>query len=82
MTNNIYILIIPLQSQSRYEQILPGRDRAGRRISVHIAFNSKNPLTAESRLRIFYYMQMSLTDDIETQRKGYVLSVGKYFLLY
>ena len=53
-----------------YTQLLPSRDRAGRRILIHIAYNSTNEFTAKSRLRIAYYTQMALADDIETQRKG------------
>jgi len=53
--------------------ILPGRDRAGRRVVFHITYNYTNEFTAKQRLRISFYVQMRLADDIETQRKGSVL---------
>ena len=56
-----------------YTQLLPGRDRAGRRIVMYIGFNSTNEYTAKSRNRIAFYFQMSYADDIETQRKGLVM---------
>ena len=63
-------------------QILQGRDRAGRRILVHNASNSWDEYTAHSRLRIAYYLMMSLADDIETQRKGYALFIFASASLY
>jgi len=51
-------------------QLLPGRDRAGRRVVIHIACNHTNELTAKSRIRMVCYVMLRLADDIETQRKG------------
>lgn len=57
-------------------QLLPGRDRAGRRVFIHIAHNSTKleyiDCTVKSRLRILYYLQICLADDVETQQKGSV----------
>ena len=55
-----------------YSQVLPGRDRSGRRIFTHIAFNSTNEYSTQSRLRIFIYCLLSLLEDVETQKKGVV----------
>jgi len=53
-------------------QILPGRDRANRRVVIHIARNTTKEYTVKSRLRISLYRQMSWQDDIESQHKGFV----------
>jgi len=55
-------------------QILPGRDRAGRRIwtCIGVSFNS-HKYTVKSRICVAMYMHMSLADDIETQQKGFVM---------
>lgn len=55
-----------------YSQVLPGRDRSGRRIFVHVGFNSTDEYTAQSRLRIAIYCLLSLLEDEETQKKGVV----------
>ena len=60
-------------------QLFPSRDRAGRRILIHIDYNTTNKLTVKSRLRIGYYTQMALADDIETQRKGTYVKVIERF---
>jgi len=56
-----------------YSQLLPGRDRAGRRVIVHITPNQTNGYTLESKLRNALYFYMNVADDIETQRKGVVV---------
>ena len=66
-----------------YWQILPGRDRAGRRIYSNFAFDDSKSKNSESnsivlpiktRLRIAIYSVMSLLEgDVETQRRGIVI---------
>ena len=53
-------------------QILPGRDRAGRRIIANFAFDGPQQFDARSRFRLSLIMVMAILDDIETQRKGAV----------
>ena len=54
-------------------QILPGRDRAGRRSFIFIYMGyDEIEYTVQQRLRISFYIQMSLANDIEAQRKGCV----------
>jgi len=53
-------------------QILPGRDRAGRRIVINLAYDNPEGFGFLSRLRVGAYVLMSMLDDIETQRKGIV----------
>ena len=61
-----------------YTQILPGRDRAGRRIYSIFAFDDSKSnsivLPIKTRLRIAIYSVMSLLEgDVETQRRGIVI---------
>lgn len=53
-------------------QVLPGRDRAGRRILANLAFDSPKEFGVLPRLRVSMYIIMSFLRDVETQRKGAV----------
>lgn len=53
-------------------QVLPGRDRAGRRIIGNLAFDAPKEFGVMSRLRVSAYICMSFLEDAETQRKGAV----------
>jgi hypothetical protein len=53
-------------------QVLPGRDRAGRRILGNLAFDAPKEFGVLSRLRVSLYIIMSCLEDVETQRKGAV----------
>jgi hypothetical protein len=53
-------------------QVLPGRDRSGRRIFFHHCFNSTDEYTVQQRSRVSIYVLMSLLEDVETQKKGIV----------
>jgi hypothetical protein len=53
-------------------QVLPGRDRAGRRILGNLAFDAPKEYGVLSRLRVSFYVIMSVLEDVETQRKGAV----------
>ncbi len=53
-------------------QILPGRDRAGRRVLANLAFDFPKEFGFLSRLRVGLYMILACLDDVETQRNGVV----------
>jgi len=53
-------------------QVLPGRDRAGRRILGNFAFDAPKEFGVLSRLRVSAYIVMSFLEDVETQQKGVV----------
>mmetsp|Transcript_77253 Transcript_77253/g.156819 ORF Transcript_77253/g.156819 Transcript_77253/m.156819 type:complete len:760 (-) Transcript_77253:1179-3458(-) len=54
-------------------QVLPGRDRAGRRILGNLAFDPPSrDFGIRPRMRLSVYCIMSVLEDIETQRKGIV----------
>ena len=53
-------------------QVLPGRDRAGRRILGNLAFDAPEEFGVLSRLRVSVYIVISFLEDVETQRKGAV----------
>jgi len=53
-------------------QVLPGRDRAGRRILGNLAFDAPKEFGFLSRLRVGVYMIMAFLEDVETQRRGVV----------
>jgi hypothetical protein len=55
-----------------YSQVLPGRDRSGRRIYCHVGFTSTDEYNVQSRSRIAIYCLLSLLEDEETQKKGMV----------
>jgi hypothetical protein len=51
-------------------QVLPGRDRAGRRILGNLAFDAPKEFGVLSRLRTSIYVVLSILEDVETQQKG------------
>ena len=53
-------------------QILPGRDRAGRRILGNFAFDAPEEFDVRSRLRLSMYCVLAFVEDVETQQKGAV----------
>lgn len=53
-------------------QLLPGRDRAGRRILANLAFDFPKEFGFVSRIRVGLYLILAILDDVETQRKGVV----------
>eukprot|EP00536_Pseudo-nitzschia_multiseries_P000826 jgi/Psemu1/95895/gw1.10.5.1 len=53
-------------------QILPGRDRAGRRMVANLGYDCPDEFGYLSRLRLGTYMLLSLLEDVETQQKGIV----------
>lgn len=52
--------------------ILPGRDRAGRRIIANLAFDAPEGFGYYQRCRTGSYVVLCLMDDVETQQKGVV----------
>lgn len=57
--------------ESGYSQILPGRDRAGRRIYINFADDRFIPENVRIRIPVYFLMKMLWTD-VETQRRGIV----------
>mmetsp|Transcript_3739 Transcript_3739/g.9787 ORF Transcript_3739/g.9787 Transcript_3739/m.9787 type:complete len:768 (-) Transcript_3739:404-2707(-) len=53
-------------------QVLPGRDRAGRRILGNFAFDAPEEFDVRSRLRLSLYCVLAFIEDVETQQKGAV----------
>lgn len=54
-------------------QVVPGRDRSGRRMYIHVGFNGTDKYTIQSRMRVTMHFFMSLLEDVETQRKGVII---------
>lgn len=52
--------------------ILPGRDRAGRRIIANLAFDAPEGFGYLQRCRNGAYVALCIMDDVETQQKGVV----------
>ena len=60
--------------QSGYSQLLPGRDRAGRRIvfQLNSSTGTLRLLDAKSRIRLTMFILMGLADDIDVQKRGII----------
>jgi len=61
--------------RSGYYQILPYRDRSGRRILCIMAnnFDCSEEVSTQTRLKVLMYLWLVAGEDVESQRKGLVL---------